>query len=366
MYNDYNIVYLMHGKVAQTRLHMMFEAPPGYGKSLMLTLFGNDQVGIFQNSGIQMMNQNYMTGAGLVGTVRTTPEGDTVQTAGVASVCKRGIVMIDEFNGMVQAMNNTSMNGEMKPQLLTLLDSGDVSKQLGPGGFRYHSWMTLWTGIQPMKSDLADGLGRRLCFLLNLPTGDTRQKYKDARKEAALSTETEYDLDDMHSMVNDWITSISLIQRVEFSNEFETFLDEVIDAEHYEFDIYERIALGFTIVKYGASKSVTIKLTDDIKQIVLMEADWRWKVKREPRIQSILEIIRTHGLKTPNGMSLSKIELIDRASHMELDSDQVNKVLSEAVSAGYISIRGKNICMEENAMVCSPYMIIAKEMNIEL
>lgn len=364
MHNGKNFVYLVNGRIINFRLHMLFEAPPGYGKSLMLALFGNDQTGIFKNCSVQMASVNYTTGAGFVGSMKTNADGETYFEEGVAMKYRDGIIMIDEFNGMLQAMENTRMNGELKPQLLTFLDSGDVSKALGPGSFSYHSDGTLWTGIQPMKSDLSDGLGRRFCFLLNLPTVELRQKYKDSRKRAGNIKNDVKDLLLIREHINSWVDTFGRIKGVAFSKEFEDFLDKTIDAEHYEFDIYERIGLGYWLVKYGATDYINVELTDELKKLILLQHDWRWKIKREPRIQTILEIIRKNGERGKDGLKMHKSKLVEFGAHLELNVNQIQDVLEEAGKYGYIKIRGSEVVMDETADVISPAKQICKSLGL--
>lgn len=367
LHNQDRHIYFLNGKIPSFRLHILFMAPPGYGKTMMLKLFSDKETGILHECGVTISREASMTGAGFVGTINKNPDGEIVQIEGAAGIHKRSIMTVDEFSGLVTAMNSGGGNySELKTQMLTALDSGDVDKRLALDGMSYHTNLTLWTGIQPMKSDLSDGLGRRLCFILSLPTKELRKKYKDARMTSGNIECHPDSLQYMRRKIGIWVGSFSMIEHVNFSEEFEQFLNTTLDVEHYEVDLYERIALGFTIVKYGCYTTINVELTDDLKKILILQADWRWKIKREPRVQSILEILRTNGIADENGFGLSKSIFNEYGSKFEMSPTQIQEVIGEASKLGYVKIRGNDVYMEAGAMLKSPALELAESLNLDL
>jgi hypothetical protein len=170
----------------------------------------------------------------------------------------------------------------------------------------------------------------------------------------------------MRRKIGIWVGSFSMIEHVNFSEEFEQFLNTTLDVEHYEVDLYERIALGFTIVKYGCYTTINVELTDDLKKILILQADWRWKIKREPRVQSILEILRTNGIADENGFGLSKSIFNEYGSKFEMSPTQIQEVIGEASKLGYVKIRGNDVYMEAGAMLKSPALELAESLNLDL
>lgn len=355
--NEDRRIFMSSGQLPNMRLHLLFMAPPGCGKSFFLKQFGNLTTGILKHTGHPLHMEGSMSEAGLIGTVRTEPDGTVTVVPGAAREHHKSVFIIDEFMAMMSAMK-AGYNSQLEAQLLTALDSGDVSKRLANGPIEYHTSFSLWCGIQPVKASLEGGLGRRFCFLLNVPTEADMDRYADAIAESDNITVDNTTLENFRKKVTFWISSLNMIEQVTFDKEIYELLRHVVKAYSYEYDVYKRITLGYHLSKYGASKHVHVTLDEDLIKIILQQGDWRWKIMQGPRVQQIIEVIRYAGYTFPDTgeFGLTKSELIRHGVSMQLSANLVHEITLDAARLGYVKIKGNKICMEAGAMLDSPIM----------
>ena len=166
--NQKREIYFVGKQLPNMRLHLLFISPSGYMKTYYGDNMCRDPNAIFFKTKITMGALQSTTEAGFVGTIASV-NGLAIRNPGAAEVNKDGILFIDEFKGITEALKN-QMNSQMETQLLAALDHGHVLKQLGSGEIAYRTFLSLWTGVQPGSYDLSSGLGRRLCVMIFVPT----------------------------------------------------------------------------------------------------------------------------------------------------------------------------------------------------
>jgi len=356
-------VYMASGQVPNMRTHLLFMAPPGTGKSFFLKHFSNKNFGIFRYAGHPIHTETSMTGAAFVGTIKLEPDGSATTVPGAAYEHQSAVFVMEEFLAMMSAMK-TGYNGELEAQLLTALDSGDMSKRLAHGPIEYHTSLSMWCGIQPIKVSLEGGLGRRFCYILNIPTTEGQERYTEASMG---SDNIEVDMNWLQSYrrrVELWTASLELIETVKFDPAFYNFLRTVIKCKGYEVDIYRRLILGYHLSKYGVSEHVVAMLDDTITQIIIQQAEWRHRIKQGPRVQQIVYVLRENGYQMENGFGMTKAEMISYGSDMEMSAQLVHDILLDASKLGYIKIRGNNLCIEPAALLDSPIIQRAKSAGL--
>lgn len=357
--------YTNSGQIPNMRLHLLFMAPPGCGKTFFLKQYSNKYAGILKHAGHPLHMEGSMTEAGLIGTVKVEPDGSTVTVPGAAREHSTSVFIIDEFMAMMTAMK-AGHNSQLEAMLLTALDSGDVSKRLAHGPVEYHTSFTLWCGIQPIKANLEGGLGRRFCFLLNVPTPEDQERYAEA---AMTSDNIPVDIEWLiafRKRVELWTSALDLIEDVTFEKGFYNLLRRVIKCAGYEVDVYRRIALGYHLARKGASERVHVVLDEDLTNIMIQQAEWRHRINQGPRIQQIMAVLKTCGYMFPEGgmFGMTKAEMISHGATLQLSAGIVHDILLDAARLGYIKIRGTKICMEPMALMDSPVISRAKMQGI--
>jgi hypothetical protein len=356
-------VYMVSGQLPNMRNHLLFMAPPGTGKSFFLRHFSNKNFGIFRHGGHPMHTETSITEAGLIGTIKLEPDGSATTVPGAASEHRTSIFVIEEFLAMMKAMS-TGYNAQLEAQLLMGLDSGDVSKRLAHGNIDYHTSLSMWCGIQPIKVSLEGGLGRRFCYLLNIPSTKDQERYAESSMGADnIDVDMEW-LRGYWRRVELWTASLDLIQSVKFDPAFYNFLRTVIKCKGHEVDIYRRLILGYHLSKYGASEHVVVTLDETITKLIIQQAEWRHRIKQGPRVQQLIYVLRENGRQMESGFGMTKAEMISFGSDMELSAQLVHEILLDAAKLGYIKMRGNNLCLEPAALLDSPIIQRAKDAGL--
>ena len=229
-------ILMINGQLPNMRNHLMFIAPPGSGKSFFLKSFSNKVTGIFRNGGISFHEATAMTGAGLVGTIKQEADGTTSTVAGDAAIYHHSIFVMEEFMAIMKGMG-TSFNADLEAQILMTLDSGDVYKRLAHGPLAYHTSLSMWVGIQPIKVNLEGGLGRRFCYILNIPSREDQERYMEAAMDGENVHSDAQWLAQFHRRTELWNESLRLIKSVRFHSDFYALVRKVLKCRGHEANI---------------------------------------------------------------------------------------------------------------------------------
>jgi hypothetical protein len=338
-------IYWEGKRLPSMRCHLMFVAPPGYMKSYYMNNMGEPDSGIFSGTKIQMGFKQSMTEAGLIGTIRVFEEVP-YETEGVAKTYKDGILMVDEFSAITNAFK-ISYNNQMDSQLLALLDHGRVNKDLAGGSIEYQSNLTLWGGVQPARYDFTSGMGRRMVFMLFLPTrvdNDNLLEVMDTTRNMKCDPEH---MRQLWNDIDQWVEQIGVIKSLEFDSSV-LRLYKRLGLNSFESPIFDRLLLGYHLAKYEAESSTVIG-ADDKEVIELVQREKKWRddiVKGIPFIQ-IKRIIAMSGQRTDGIYTLSKMSLIDEASMLGWNAQQVTELVQEMAKTEMVRTKGGQIMMEE-------------------
>lgn len=333
------------GLIKSMRVPVIAMGPPGCGKTYFLEQMSDQVSGIFQRLQYNMKFEQKMTDAGLVGTVASNPEDpeNPIIKHGVAETHKNSIILIDEFSDLMRAM--TSQYGVNQETLLAALDSGRVVNAMANGEYEYETNFTLWCGIQPVKCDMSGGLGRRLCIILNIPTKDSQRRYRKASRYSDNVRIDREHLTDLNTRMKLWLSTISLIKTVRFSEAFYDFLEYDLDADNYIIELYKKMAIGYYIAKWGGSEHMIVDVDTNIKNILIMEHKWRKRVMQGPEIQQIISLIEENGIKTESSISIQRITLNTVGSDMGLSASQIHKILLDMKNYGYVNIKNNVVTL---------------------
>jgi hypothetical protein len=339
-------VYWESYAIPNMRLHIIFVAPPGYMKSYYLKNMGMDDYSIFGNCNYEMIQCQNVNEASLVGTY-TPSHGNYVKREGKFETHGQGFLMMDEFKGITDAMGQ-SFNSQMESQLLAALDHGEVRKSVAGGDIEYQTYCTLWGGVQPAKYELGSGMGRRICFLLNLP--DAKLK-SDLRRAVWDSRNKRPDVKQIHEMkdaIKTWTTSFNSIENIDY-DESVFHLYEKFDIEPYEISSYAKLILGWHLAKYGADTSIMLDVQDKgLMDILNKQFEWRRDIITGPDLKQVINLIRVYGTTTDDGrIMITRNYLNTVCFQVQMSAQSLYDKLEEMKRYGMITIRGNDIFLDE-------------------
>jgi hypothetical protein len=317
------------------RLHILFVAPPGFMKTWYIMMMGGDTWGIFRNAGIDLRFEQSLTESGFVGTIQNV-NGIGIPTEGAAQTNKDGLMLIDEFSAITEAMKS-QMNAQLATQLLAALDSGYVYKRLSGGKLEYKTNMTLWAGVQPERYDLSAGLGRRLCFLVFLPTKEDNVKLREAMHYARGMRPDTSKAEKIWQDIRRFKDQNTKVQKIEFGDDvYRKYTD--LDLFSYETSYFDRILMGYHLAKFGPDTKMEIDIQDkDLVKIIDQEKTWRDDIAMGVDYVQMIKIIGRAG------GSIDRMSLVKDCLMVGWNAQQVFNKVKEMQMYGLLKIRNGKV-----------------------
>jgi len=312
---------------------------------------GGDEYAIFANANHSMNMKSNMNEATFVGSY-VPQQGRYVEREGEARKHSQDFILIDEFRALMDALKS-NFNTQFGTQLLNGLDHGNLAKDVvGGPTISYKTYFTLWGGIQPAKFDLADGLGRRLCFLLNIPNKeqkkklgkaiwDSRNKRPDMEKTTLL-TET----------INDWSSTFDRVNKIEYDySVFEMYTD--LDIAPYMYTCYDRLILGYHLAKGHVEPTMVMDVEDKaLYDLIMQEYKWRMDIDRGPDLIQVVELIKDYGFQDESDPSrwYIKVSTLNDICHTcQMSISQVHDKIEEMKKYNMVSTITKGMLCYEGA-----------------
>lgn len=329
--NQKKEIYWEGKKVPNMRLHLLNVAPPGFMKSHYMWVMGGDTYSIFKGGGTMIGFEQSMTEAGFVGTI-VNSDGIANKLEGAAETFLEGVLLIDEFSAITTALKN-QINSQLDTQLLAALDHGNVVKRLSSGKIQYQTLLTLWAGIQPARYDLTSGLGRRLCFLLFMPTREDNDALLRAMHRARNIKPNIREMDKLWGKIAHFNSQIDIIERLEYSDSVLKMYED-LGLYSYESSYFDRLMLGYYLATRGPEKKIVIDTTDkELRRMLTVEKGWRDSISFGIDFVQLMRIIESLGGK------ITKRELISEASMVGWSAQQVHEMTLQMIQMGMIKKR---------------------------
>jgi len=344
IFNQHHQIYWESKRLPNLRLHLLFVAPRGYMKTYYLSTMGGNDHSIFPtDTPFPMGYEQSMTESGLIGTINSH-DGEAVTTAGAASEYRNGFMLIDEFSSITESMSQ-AYNKTLESHMLTLLDSGHVNKRLGPGVLRYDSQMTLWAGVQPAKYDLSSGLGRRICYLVFMPTrhdNDNLMEVMNSTRNIKPSADESYK---RHEKVKNLQAGFHCIKDIEFGDSvYKTYKD--LKLFSFETSLFDRLLIGWHIARQGVEGHMTIDVDKDAYKLLKQQKEWRDNIARGADHSQMSHIIKTCSNEkeiTEGMIKANKSCIINECLMIGWSSIQVSSVLNDMATVGLLRIKGGEV-----------------------
>jgi len=304
--NKARFIYFEHKIPADLRVHMFIVAPPGFMKSYILFQLLDPNFGVLADCqepgfgteadkcGVGIGFEGAMTEAAWTGTIISN-EGSSETQYGAAYEHRNNIVGIEEFSVITDALKQ-SHSSTLGNQLLTSLDKGFLKKRLGRGKVFYQTQVTLWTGSQPARFDLSAGLPRRFYFIEFIPTKEEKAIIRNMRRSGQnVNPDTREKMEIRDSFIV-LCKKLKKVKRIRFDESIHIFFDQ-FKMLHFEEPLYERIALGYTIMTNNFEDEITVHMTPELKTVMLQGMQWRRSIKLDSEINQIITLLKDEGGK---------------------------------------------------------------------
>ncbi|MHA1615452.1 MAG: hypothetical protein ACTSYJ_11455 [Candidatus Thorarchaeota archaeon] len=300
-------------------------------KTFWIDQFLRGEQAIFHNSGIEVGFEGSMTEAGFVGTIKFL-DGEPLVTPGAAKIYQNALLGIEEFAQLTELMR-TEYSKTLDTALLSALDTGYVYKRLAAGSISYQTNVTLITGVQPARYDLSAGLGRRFFFLLFIPTANDLRKLKLSRRKAKGLRYNPMRLETIRREIRNIKFKVDQIQEVEWKESVYKLLDD-LDIPHYEESLYERLMIGYHIMRDRFDRTLTISANDpELRALVVRARNFRNLIKKGAEFAEVLSLLKD------NKGSLPIDVLKDKLAIFGLDWRQSSELINEMCRLRLIRIK---------------------------
>lgn len=331
--NQTKRIYTEGGLPSNLRQHILYVAPPGFGKSYYVKQFlEHEDYSVLK--GVQSFPaffEGSMTEAGLVGSIDPASPGQPPRKMyGLAGgEGANAIVGMEEFAAITNAMVQ-EYNVNLDTALLTLLDSGIVNKRLRNGDLKYTSNMTWWAGTQPARFDLSSGLARRFIFVVKYPKWNDFMEMKSRRRAAKGVKRTTQNTKNLHDLLDQRFSLIrNNVSGITFHEDFYQLMDKK-KIIHYEEALYERLAIGYWLMKEDSlNGNLEVRIDPELERIINLEHAHRKDIKQGAIQSMVWEIVK-------DLPEIGKKELLDKLLDLSLDYEESRSIINNLIAYKYI------------------------------
>lgn len=330
-------IYAELGRYPNLRLNTMMVAPPGYSKSFFIELMLDPDIGLIGGTNIPTKMVQNMTEAAFIGSDGGSQDEDGPDyDPGLAEKYCDGILGCEEFDTLIKVMQ-TDHSGNLDNMLLTALDSGRVNKDLAHANISYHTNVTMFGATQPTRMDLTSGLARRFLFIKFFPSPEQIQKVKLSRRRGrgmdAEFSKLQRFKNELGSKFEQRVLSIDEVRGL---SKLDKLFDEA-GIPHYEEAIYERMAMGYSVLKKdsivedGGKTWLEIQPTRELRHLMRQAMEWRMDLMKDVEGDQIISI-----LKGTNGNAMERDELQTFLQKYSMTYSESSSILKRLRSQGRV------------------------------
>jgi len=224
----------------------------------------------------------------------------------------------------------------MRSQLLEILDSGRVIKDLATGSIDDITYITLWANTQPVNIDVEDGLGRRFIYTIFIPTDHDRREIRKRVHKSRNRDIDIYELESIREELRSLMFKIRNLKKVEIDNDAIFEFSEQLGIEHYEIPWFDGLLIGYSILTSDLDNHVLEVDVYDKQLQILLQQSVRWRREIMLFGQDIVPI----KLIANNGGVMSIDELRLECTKLSISADQLMKQLQQLIARKIIDRSG--------------------------
>jgi|SaaInl8_200m_RNA_FD_contig_71_841023_length_4786_multi_5_in_0_out_0_4 hypothetical protein len=272
-------IYKSFGRVPDTRLQILFTAPPGWSKSLLLKQLLHSDYGLVNNNTVPVRFMGSCTEAGWTG----SSDGSGINMVTVKGIAQRlstGIAGMEEF-AAIQAMMESTHSSHLEQALAMSLFEGDVEKDLKGTTISYHTDISLWAGNQIMNFDLSGGLFRRFFHVYWTPRLKEAMELERAVWDGDNIKLNDARLTNYRAELARMSATLHQVKSLEFTNDFKRLLSGV---PHFEKNLYKSFGIGYSVMKSSdPPRHLVIDVDEYLDELVVTAIQWRRQLLADPR-----------------------------------------------------------------------------------
>ena len=327
--------------VADSRLHVIMVTVPGFGKSFMLKQFLSDGVGIISGTKLKPRFCGSMTTASFIGSMKSNSEGEPVINKGLADKYSTSVLGIHEFAEITNSMQQT-YNVGLNDALLSALDDGKINKDVVSGEIKYETMVTLFSAVQPARYNLTSGLGRRLLFIVYVPTMNDFRELRKIRRRSRNVVDNKELLRKIKGNIDELYNKVETITSVRFSNEFYEWMDRN-NIVPYEEILYERIGIGYWIMneKIKSGGELYVDIDDKLVEIFNHQKRDRTSVKNGVNDDQVWRVIKDEKIVKKEELITLLLEFSLNRNHIESSLRTLQVLKKIKVEGEYVKVVGQ-------------------------
>ncbi len=324
-------IYTSGGLIPDMRCNMFMVTIPGFGKTYTIEQFISSHTGLVDSTELKTGRIGEVTTAGMVGSIKTSPDGAVIHTQGALQRKAEHLLCSDEFS-LVTTSGKQQHSKTLNAMLLNALDSGNVNKDQVGGGIGFVTYATVWGAVQPAVYELGTGMPRRFIFVVYMPDYADFMKFRDAVDEADnLHLDLKKLLLFRHEFDKKYKDIMEKIQHIEYDPGFKKWMRNFM-LPHYEVALFKRILLGYWLMKLDViPETLVLTLNDEVKQIIEQEMVWRLEVQKGVEKIKIWEVIK-------NLEEITYDSLVKMLLSFSLDFQFIEKELMMLTARKYIRL----------------------------
>jgi hypothetical protein len=332
--NNEKKFYYENKQIPNMRLHLLFIGPPMSSKTYYLEHMSWDENAIFKGTGFDMVKKGRLTETGLCGGFIQNG-GRSEKRIGEAEKYANGFLSIDEFSAITDTYGQ-SYNAALEAQLLAALDHGNVVKDLGGGTIEFKTRCTTWGGIQPRKLHMENdaGLGRRICFLVNIPTKSQLEHIRTAIFRSKNIAPKEGEIAHIHDQVVEWREMVDNIERIDYDEAIlQYYISNNTNPLHQP--LSDRILLGYHLARGKFDHELHITLEDPMAATMVKNSlDWFEDVRRGTDILQVKSLIKSYGVYYPDMETyvVEERKLIDAGTTVSMTTKEMITAIGEMIN----------------------------------
>ena len=299
--NEHKLFY-SKSKLTNFRTHIVFQAPSGFSKSMMLDFFLHPETGLLSEAFFPTDVESTFTTEAWMGTMTEIhdEEEETYVSTGVFQRFKKGIVGADEYARLKDMAENPGDRNDVV-YLLKALDDGRSSKNMAYGRIDINDiCMTFWCGMRPTSLRFTSGLGRRFSYQTFFPTMREADEFKKSNAKPSgnekISESTKMKVSTLNIYFLDKSSSIREI-------DFDDVNNWLINNEriaHFDMPHYRRLAIGWSIVNGTYPQ---INLDSELLDLFMNEYVSRKCIRDNPMHEAVRRILSEYS----NGISKDRL-----------------------------------------------------------